>query len=364
MLYLKDGRTAHIIFYCGSELNILLVSWHWNMFDQSSLNISAQKEEEITICGFKGCKIWILKFCVEIVGMTASLIIILSERTCSQFSYWQWLLVDNYVVTNLPQHNSSVKSPHETKFANIPLSIHGTSKSPEKVVMGLILLYIPLIQSTGLTFSVQFNIVIQTVGDQSLEKLHTQMSNGHWTGRHYYWGLSSVGVSSIGCERCEWDECMLISQSVGSEQWRGASSQWTEHSQGGRKTFCSPGWLLTDSNCNRMPYSAANWILCLYHHPACLCLATPASPIITTKIINYLSSQLNWAIFNWQTTIVAFSPINMRFLTNPSFLSSWFSKYCPDKWCMRTSHSSSFTLSCAVLWCEVFAFIFFIFIVV
>ena len=132
MLYLKDGRTAHIIFYCGSELNILLVSWHWNMFDQSSLNISAQKEEGITICGFKGCKIWILKFCVEIVGMTASLIIILSERTCSQFSYWQWLLVDNYVVTNLPQHNSSVKSPHETKFANIPLSIHGTSKSPKK----------------------------------------------------------------------------------------------------------------------------------------------------------------------------------------------------------------------------------------
>ena len=52
------------------------------MFDQSSLNISAQKEEEITICGFKGCKIWILYnvvCCVwrlEIVGMTVLLIII------------------------------------------------------------------------------------------------------------------------------------------------------------------------------------------------------------------------------------------------------------------------------------------------
>ena len=79
----------------------------------------------------------------------------------------------------------------------------GRQSLRKKVVMGLILLYIPLIQSTVLTFSVQFNIVIQTVGDQSLEKLHTQMSNGHWTGRHYYWGLSSVGVSSIGCERCE-----------------------------------------------------------------------------------------------------------------------------------------------------------------
>ena len=38
-------------------------------------------------------------------------------------------------------HYSKVKSQHQTEFANIPLSIHGTSKSPEKVVMGGILLY-------------------------------------------------------------------------------------------------------------------------------------------------------------------------------------------------------------------------------
>ena len=93
-----------------------------------------------------------------------------------------------------------------------------------------------------------------------------------------------------------------------------------------------------------------------------VCIITPAtpaqclaSPIITTKIINYLKSQLNWAIFNWQTTIVTFSPINMRFLTDPSFLSSWFSKYCPDKWCMKTSHSSSFY---SVVLSGFFAFIF------
>ena len=100
--------------------------------------------------------------------------------------------------------NSQVKSPHETKFANIPLSIHGTSKSPEKVVMGLILLYIPLIQSTVsvVTFTVQFAIIIQTVGVINQWKNYTLRWAAVTVGQPglllLLWSVTGVSYSCIG----------------------------------------------------------------------------------------------------------------------------------------------------------------------
>ena len=151
-----------------------------------------------------------------------------------------------------------------------------------------------------------------------------------------------------------WDECMLISQSVGSEQWAppaysGLNTLMVE----GRHfvAWANSSLIVTVTGCQSVQQTGSYVCIITPATPA-QCLA---SPIITTKIINYLNRELNGAIFNWQTTIVTFSPINMRFLTDPSFLSSWFSKYCPDKWCMKTSHSSSFY---SVVLSGFFAFIF------
>ena len=106
------------------------------------------------------------------------------------------------------------------------------------------------------------------------------------------WGWwDSKGGGGVGCMF----QFMLISQSVGSQQWAPAGGRGKE-----------------DTDCS-VELTVTGWRT-VEQTGSYVCIIITANPIIITKIINYPNSKLNWIIFNSLTTTLLFSPINRRLL--------------------------------------------------